>query len=171
MNTEAFFFSFSFFLLRKTPFVCGSVAIMVWVMLPCGLTTKILSEKRKKNQLNKCLYWPDQPKLKRKVVCLLMKCSLDVSSVMEVQECLLSAAILGVAVFVKLTVVLRARLLLLLNCFSCVRLCATPWTAAHQAPPSMGFSRQEHWSGLPLPSPQGEAGESSVHCDDLSSLF
>ena len=34
-----------------------------------------------------------------------------------------------------------------------VRLFATPWTAAHQAPPSMGFSRQEHWSGLPLPSP------------------
>ena len=35
-----------------------------------------------------------------------------------------------------------------------VRLLATPWTAAHQAPPSMGFSRQEHWSGVPLPSPK-----------------
>ena len=34
-----------------------------------------------------------------------------------------------------------------------VWLLATPWTAAHQAPPSMGFSRQEYWSGLPLPSP------------------
>ena len=34
-----------------------------------------------------------------------------------------------------------------------VRLFATPWTAAYQAPPSMGFSRQEYWSGLPLPSP------------------
>ena len=33
-----------------------------------------------------------------------------------------------------------------------VQLLATPWTAAHQAPPSMGFSRQEHWSGVPLPS-------------------
>ena len=33
-----------------------------------------------------------------------------------------------------------------------VRILATPWTAAHQAPPSMGFSRQEYWSGLPLPS-------------------
>ena len=33
------------------------------------------------------------------------------------------------------------------------RLLATPWTAAHQAPPSMGFSRHEYWSGLPLPSP------------------
>ena len=34
-----------------------------------------------------------------------------------------------------------------------VRLVATPWTAAYQAPPSMGFSRQEYWSGVPLPSP------------------
>ena len=33
-----------------------------------------------------------------------------------------------------------------------VRLLASPWTAAYQAPPSMGFSRQEHWSGVPLPS-------------------
>ena len=30
---------------------------------------------------------------------------------------------------------------------------ATPWTAAYQAPPSMGFSRQKYWSGVPLPSP------------------
>ena len=34
-----------------------------------------------------------------------------------------------------------------------VRLLATPWTAAYQAPPSMGFYRQEYWSGVPLPSP------------------
>ena len=34
-----------------------------------------------------------------------------------------------------------------------VHLFATPWTAAHQAPPSMGFSRQEYWSGVPLSSP------------------
>ena len=44
-------------------------------------------------------------------------------------------------------------LLLLLSRFSRVRLCVTPWTAAYQAPPSMGFSRQEYWSGLLLPSP------------------
>ena len=37
--------------------------------------------------------------------------------------------------------------------FNRVRLLATPWTAAYQAPPSMGFSRQEYWSGVPLPSP------------------
>ena len=34
-----------------------------------------------------------------------------------------------------------------------VRLLATPWTVAYQAPPPMGFSRQEYWSGVPLPSP------------------
>ena len=44
-------------------------------------------------------------------------------------------------------------LLLLLSRFSRVRLCVTPQTAAHQAPPFLGFSRQEHWSGLPFPSP------------------
>ena len=48
-------------------------------------------------------------------------------------------------------------LLLLLSRFSCVRLCATPETAAHQATPSLGFSRQEHWSGLPFPSPMHES--------------
>ena len=36
---------------------------------------------------------------------------------------------------------------------SYVRLLSTPWTAAYQAPPSMRFSRQEYWSGVPLPSP------------------
>ena len=44
-----------------------------------------------------------------------------------------------------------------LSRFSRVRLCATPGTAAHQTPPSLGFSRQEHWSGLPFPSPMHES--------------
>ena len=48
-------------------------------------------------------------------------------------------------------------LLLLLSHLSRVRLCATPETAAHQAPPSLGFSRQEHWNGLPFPSPMHES--------------
>ena len=48
-------------------------------------------------------------------------------------------------------------LLLLLSRFSRVQLCATPYTAAHQAPQSLGFSRQEHWSGLPFPSPMHES--------------
>ena len=40
-----------------------------------------------------------------------------------------------------------------LSCFSRVRLFVTPWTVAHEAPLSMGFPRQEYWSGLPFPSP------------------
>ena len=53
-------------------------------------------------------------------------------------------------------------LLLLLSHFSRVRLCATPETAAHQVPPSLGFSRQEHWSGLPFPSPMHESEKLKV---------
>ena len=48
-------------------------------------------------------------------------------------------------------------LLLLLSCLSRVRLCATPGGAAHQAPPSLGFSRQEHWSGVPFPPPMHDS--------------
>ena len=46
-----------------------------------------------------------------------------------------------------------ALLLLMLSRFSRVRLCTTPWTAAFQASPSLGFPRQEYWSGVPLPFP------------------
>ena len=62
-------------------------------------------------------------------------------------------------------------LLLLLSRFSHVQLCATPQMAAHQAPPSLGFSRQEHWSGLPFPSPMHKVkSESEVaqSCPTLS---
>ena len=48
-------------------------------------------------------------------------------------------------------------LLLLLSCFSRVRLCATSEMAAHQASPSLGFSRQAHWRGLPFLSPMHES--------------
>ena len=60
---------------------------------------------------------------------------------------------------------------ILLSHFSHVRLCVTPQTAAHQAPPSLGFSRQEHWSGLPFPSPMHKVkSESEVaqSCPTLS---
>ena len=63
---------------------------------------------------------------------------------------------------VTLNAISMLLLLLLLpppSCFSRVRLCVTPWTAAYQASPSMGFSRQEHWSGLPFPSPMHESGK------------
>ena len=51
----------------------------------------------------------------------------------------------------------RLGIFFLISRFSRVRLCVTPETAAHQAPPSLGFSRQEHWSGLPFPSPMHES--------------
>ena len=77
---------------------------------------------------------------------------------------------------------------MLLSHFSRVQLCATPQTAAHQAPPSLGFSRQEHWSGLPFPSPMHESEVaqsyltlsdpmdcsppgSSIHCVDHNKLW
>ena len=56
-----------------------------------------------------------------------------------------------------------------------VRLFATPWTVAHQAPPSMEFSRQEYWSGLPFPSPGDlpdpgiEPGSPALQADALPS--
>ena len=64
--------------------------------------------------------------------------------------------------------VLSLLLLLLLSHFSHGQLCATPQTAAHQAPPSLGFSRQEHWSGLPCPSPMYESEKWKWSCSVVS---
>ena len=50
---------------------------------------------------------------------------------------------------------------------SCVWLLATPWTAAYQAPPSMGFSRQEYWNGVPLPS-QMTSPDSTLKSRDIT---
>ena len=50
-----------------------------------------------------------------------------------------------------------------------VQLFATPWTAARQAPLSMGFSRQEYWSGLPFPSP-GDLPDPGIEPESLASL-
>ena len=64
---------------------------------------------------------------------------------------------------------------LLVKLLSCVRLFATPWTVAYQAPLSMRFSRQEYWSGLPFPSPGDlpdpgiEPGSSALQADALPS--
>ena len=58
--------------------------------------------------------------------------------------------------------------LLLISRFSRVWLCATLWTATHQAPPSLGFSRQEHWSRLPFPSPMHESEKWKWSCSVLS---
>ena len=62
-----------------------------------------------------------------------------------------------------------------LKSLSRVRLFATPWTVAYQAPPSMEFSRQEYWSGLPFPSPGDlhgpgiEPGSLALQADALPS--
>ena len=60
-------------------------------------------------------------------------------------------------------------MLLLLSLFSHVRLCVTPWTVAHQAPLSPGFSRHEHWSGLPCP-PPGDLPDPGIEPASLRSL-
>ena len=54
-----------------------------------------------------------------------------------------------------------------------VRLLATPWTAAYQAPPSMGFSRQGCWSEVPLPSPSEPLGKPicPIHCDPIPAFL
>ena len=69
--------------------------------------------------------------------------------------CIMSLVCLSV--LENLLILFVRAVLLLLSHFSRVRLCVTPKTAAHQAPPSLGFSRQEHWSGLPFPPPMHES--------------
>ena len=63
-------------------------------------------------------------------------------------------------IYISIKIICILCLLLLLSHFSRVWLCVTPYTAAHQAPPSLEFSRQEHWSGLPFPSPMHESEKS-----------
>ena len=70
--------------------------------------------------------------------------------IMLAGDCQVSVHLPSILVYIGL-------LLLLLSRFSRAQLCATPQRAAHQAPPSLGFSRQEHWSGLPFPSPMHES--------------
>ena len=62
-------------------------------------------------------------------------------------------------------------LLLLLSHFSRVQLCATPEMAAHRAPPSLGFSEQEYWSGLPFPSPMHESEKWKWSCSVVSNSW
>ena len=83
---------------------------------------------------------------------------LIVSSFTHMRQSLTINLFLYICVYTTASVsLLLLLLLLLLSRFSRVQLCATPQTAAHQASPSLGFSRQEHWSGLPFPSPMQES--------------
>ena len=69
----------------------------------------------------------------------------------------------------------KAKELCVCQSLSCVCLFVTPWTVAHQAPLSMGISRQEYWSGMPCPSPGDlpdpgiETGSPSLQADSLPS--
>ena len=56
----------------------------------------------------------------------------------------------------------------MISCFSHVQPCATLWTVAHQAPLSMGFSRQEYWSGVPCP-PPGDLPDPGIELESLTS--
>ena len=79
------------------------------------------------------------------------------------------AQFLAIECYVSMPYSLMLLLLLLLSRFRRVRLCATPEMAAHQAPPSLGFSRQEYWSGLPFPSPMHESESEVIQlCSTLS---
>ena len=77
--------------------------------------------------------------------------------------------------FLMKKIVIVCYFLYLLKSVSRVRLFVTPWTVAYQAPPSMGFSRQEYWSGLPFPSPGDlpnpgiEPGFPTLEADALTS--
>ena len=71
--------------------------------------------------------------------------------------CLTGSENVGYSKLDKSQTELLLLLLLLLSHFSHVRLCVTPQMAAHQAPQSLGFSRQEYWSGLSFPSPMHES--------------
>ena len=91
--------------------------------------------------------------------CLLLgrKVMTNLDSILKSREVTLSTKVHLVRLWFFQWSCMDVLLLLLLSHFSHVRLCATPQTAAHQAPPSLGFSRQEHWHGLPFPSPMQES--------------
>ena len=82
--------------------------------------------------------------------------------------CILQARTLEWVLFPAPQLSLRHACVVVLSCFSRVRLFATPWTAARQAPLSVGFSKQEHWSGLPCP-PPGDLQDPGIEPMSLSS--
>ena len=77
-------------------------------------------------------------------------------------------SVIGKTLLLKVLFPMHSLLLLLLSRFSHIWLYATPQMAAQQAPPSLGFSRQEHWSGLPFPSPMHESEKWKWSCSVVS---
>ena len=74
---------------------------------------------------------------------------LFINRLLTMKNCVFLCCLLKIVCYFAICLLL----LLLSCCYSHVQLCVTPQMAAHQAPPSLGFSGQEHWSGLPFPSP------------------
>ena len=115
--------------------------------------------------------------------CLYMKCSLSISTFLEeisslshfvaflyffaliTEEGFLISSCYSLELCIQMLLLLL--LLLLLSSFSHVQLCATPQMVAHQAPPSLGFSRQEDWSWLLFPSSTHESEKSKVKLKSL----
>ena len=104
----------------------------------------------------------------RKILMIFLFCFRNAAAAKLLQSCLtLCNPIDGSPIGSPVPGILQARILewvaisfssawkweVKMKSLSRVRLLATPWTAAYQAPPDMGFSRQEYWSGVPLPSP------------------
>ena len=91
--------------------------------------------------------------------CLLLrrKVMTNLDSILKSRDITFPIKIHLVKAMVFLVVMYGCELLLLLSCFSCIRLRVTPSMGAHQVLLSLGFSRQEHWSGLPCPSPMHES--------------
>ena len=119
---------------------------------------KLFLEKKKLTSGSTWLF--PQPSIPKQLVFSIFERSPEIRNLMLrhlVSICITES----VCVFFNGVLLLLLLLLLLLSHFSRVWLCATPQMAAHQAPPSLGFFRQEYWSGLPFPSPVRES-ESEV---------
>ena len=82
------------------------------------------------------------------------ECKVYIYTIQQSSKCVIALCLIR---YVQTLIKNSLLLLLLLSHFSRVRLCVIPQTAAHQASPSLGFSRQEHQSGLPFPSPMHES--------------
>ena len=109
-----------------------------WLQFP----VVVLLDQKHSTSSQPILKWPANSELYSH---FFVSCSLSYKS-----SCLLLLQLsgcLGMETVCLMKVKVKVKLL------SRVRLLATPWTAAYQAPPSMGFSSQEYWSGVPLPSP------------------
>ena len=89
----------------------------------------------------------------KRLLLLGRKVITNLDSIFQSRDIILSTKVCLAKDMVFLVVMYVFELLLLLSHFSGVQLCATPQMAAHQAPLSLRFSRQEYWSGLPFPPP------------------